>query len=220
MDVLDLKLDIQASPTPAGSRVAAVVLAAGMSRRMGDRPKLLLDLGGKPMIRRTVKNVLAFAPAETVVVTGHRADEVEAAIADLPVRIVRNPRHDEGQPTSVVAGIRALQSACDAVMIVLGDQPLVTAADLRSLVDAFERLDQGSILVPHHNGKRGNPVIFPTRFIPDVLSGGVNVGCRRLIDTHPDSVARVEMESAAFVSDCDTPQDYERLRAALSGASA
>ena len=191
-----------------------------MSRRMGERPKLLLDLAGKPMIRRTVENVLAFAPVETVVVTGHRADEVEAAIADLPVRIVRNPHHDEGQPTSVVAGIRALRGACDAVMIVLGDQPLVTAGDLRALVAAFERLGQGSILVPHHDGRRGNPIIFPIRFIPDVLSGGVNVGCRRLIETHPDAVVRVEMDSAAFVTDCDTPEDYERLRAAIVRSAA
>ena len=196
-------------------RIAAVVLAAGSSRRMGDRHKLLLDIAGEPMIRRTVRNVLDSSPVETVVVTGHRADEVEAVLADLPVKIVRNPDHENGQPTSVAAGIRALSVPCDAIMVALGDQPQVTAADLAELVAAYGKLDGPSILVPHHHGQRGNPVVFAARHVPAVLSGSVNVGCRRLIETHGDEVARVEMESDAFTVDCDTPEDFENLRRRL-----
>jgi molybdenum cofactor cytidylyltransferase len=209
--LFDLKRAFATAPRPEKIRVAAVVLAAGSSRRMGERYKLLLDVGGEPMIRRTVRNVLAFAPVETVVVTGHRAEAVEAALTGLPVKTVRNPDHAEGQPTSVVAGVRALSLPCDAVMIVLGDQPQVTAADLADLVAAYGRLGAESILVPHHDGRRGNPIVFAVRHVPEVLSGAVNVGCRHLIETHAEEVARVEMASDAFTLDCDTPDDYERL---------
>ena len=126
-------------------RLSAVVLAAGMSARMGESPKLLLDVGGMPMVRRTVTNVLSFAPVETVVVTGHRAAEIEAALAGLPVTFVRNDAHRQGQPTSVAAGVRGLTAHCHAVMIVLGDQPLLTADHLRSVAKAYRQLDRSSI---------------------------------------------------------------------------
>lgn len=198
---------------PADDRLllSVVVLAAGVSRRMDGRFKLLLDLGGEPMIRRTVRNVLASEPVETVVVTGHRADEVEAALAGLPVIFVRNPDHQQGQPTSVAAGVRTLAAFCQAVMIVLGDQPLVEPDDLRDLVETYRRIDQGSILVPHHGGKRGNPILFAARHIPFVVTGGLNVGCRHLIETHGDEVAKVEFDRDVFTLDCDTPDDYDRL---------
>jgi molybdenum cofactor cytidylyltransferase len=214
-DLLDLDLGIKQPTADSDLKVAAVVLAAGRSSRMGERMKLLLDIDGMPMIRRTVGNVIAIDPVETVVVTGHRAEEVEAALDRLPIRIVRNPRHAEGQPTSAAAGVRALTRHCNAVMVVLGDQPLVGPDELRALVAAYRQLDGGSILVPHHNGQRGNPIIFAARHIPSIVSGGLNVGCRKLIDTHPDEVAKVEFASEAFTLDCDTPEDYEELIARL-----
>jgi len=214
---LDLKLDLRAPPSDAAIRVAVVVLAAGASRRMGGAMKLLLDVGGAPMIRRTVENVLAFRPTETVVVTGHRGEEVEAALAGLPVRLVRNDRHAEGQPTSVAAGVRALTAPCDAVMVVLGDQPAISPADLRALVGAYEAEPAMPILVPHHKGRRGNPVVFAARYIPEVLRGGINVGCRHLIEEHGAEVARPEFDSDVYVLDCDTPDDYRVLLARLEG---
>jgi molybdenum cofactor cytidylyltransferase len=218
--LLDLRLDLAGDAAATGIRVAAVVLAAGSSRRMGGRAKLLLDVRGEPMIRRTVANVLAAAPVETVVVTGDRAGGIAAALAGLPVRLVHNPRHAEGQPTSVAAGVRALSVACDAVMVALGDQPQVTPADLRALVAAYERLAEPSILVPHFGGRRGNPVIFAVRHVPEVLSGSVRVGCRHLIEAHPDAVAAVEMASDAYTVDCDTPEDYAALLRRLGGTGA
>ncbi len=206
--------------------VSAVVLAAGMSSRMEGAFKLLLDCGGEPMIRRTVRNVLATEPVETVVVTGHRAEEVEAALAGLadtagrPFKVVRNPDHQQGQPTSVAAGVRALSSYCQAVMVVLGDQPLVRPGDLRALAAAYRGIDRGSILVPHHGGKRGNPILFAARHIPEVVSGGLNVGCRRLIETHGDDVAKIEFDRDVFTLDCDTPEDYSRMVERLKSEAA
>lgn len=208
-----------ATRAPMRVRVSAVVLAAGLSARMGDQAKMLLDLAGKPMIRRTVENVLASEPAETIVVTGHRAEEIEAALSGLAVRCVRNPLYAEGQPTSVVAGVRALTQPCDAVMIVLGDQPLVTAADFHKLIDAYQTMERHSILSPHHQGKRGNPVVFAARHIPSIASGGFNVGCRRLIETHAEEVCCAELGSDVFTTDCDTPEDYRRLKERLEASA-
>jgi molybdenum cofactor cytidylyltransferase len=192
-------------------RVSVVVLAAGLSARMGDSPKLLLDVGGAPMIRRTVQNVLDFAPAETVVVTGHLAEKIEAALNGLPVRHVRNPEYRQGQPTSVAAGVRALSAPCDAIIIMLGDQPLVTADHLRRLSSAYAQLDRESIVVPYHKDKRGNPILIAARHISTVISGGLNIGCRRLVETQSADVCRAQFDSDVYVVDCDTPDDYRRL---------
>ena len=218
--LLDLKLDLHLPPRIEGTCVATLILAAGASKRMGEQLKLLLDVGGEPMIHRTVRNVVAFAPVETIVVTGYQAEGIEAALARLPVRFVRNPLYEQGQPTSVAAGVRALTAPCEAVMVVLGDQPMLTPDDMRALIAAYEGLVEHSILVPHHQGERGNPVVFAARHIPDVVSGGINVGCRRLIETDGDAVARPEFVTEAYTTDCDTPEDYHRLLARFDGAPA
>ncbi len=205
-------LELNTHPAPAVG-ISAVILAAGSSARMGRGPKLLLDIGGAPMIRRTVENVLEFGPVETVVVTGRGAADIEAALAGLPVAFVHNPDHEHGQPTSVAAGVKALSAPCRAVMIVLGDQPLVTADHLRALAVAYEALEGASILVPHHRGRRGNPVVIGTRHIPAITGGGDRG--RPMIDTGGDDVGRVEFDSDVFVFDCDTPRDYRRLLARL-----
>ena len=114
-------------------------------------------------------------------------------------------------------GVRALSAACDAVMIGLGDQPQVMAEDLRALVAAYEGLTQPSILVPQFDGRRGNPIIFAVRHVPEVLRGTVRVGCRRLIENHADEVAAVEMASDVFTTDCDTPEEYAELLRRLGG---
>ncbi len=197
--------------------VSAVVLAAGRSVRMGDRAKLLLDVGGMPMIRRSVSNVLGIHPAETVVVTGHRAAEVAAALAGLPVRLAHNPSYGDGQATSVAAGVRALRTACDAVLVLPGDQPLVTPGHLRQLIGSYAGDGGFSIVIPQYRGLRGTPVLFAARHIPAVAGGGLDPGCRRLIETRDREVARIEFEDDVFVFDCDTPDDYRRLLSRMEG---
>jgi molybdenum cofactor cytidylyltransferase len=194
--------------------VSAVVLAAGLSSRMEGRHKLLLDVGGEPMVRRVVRAVLGIPPAEVVVVTGYRAGDVVTALEGLPVRFVHNEAYAEGQPGSVITGIRALTEFCQAVMVVLGDQPLLTPAHLRALRDAYTTAEAGkSIFVPFSGGARGNPVMFAAHHIPEIANGGLNVGCRRLIDSHPDLVAKIELGDEAFIRDCDTPDEYAALQA-------
>ena len=201
-------------------KISAIVLAAGRSSRMVDRHKLLLDIGGQTMIRRSVETVLAIAPVETIVVTGYEAAEITAALDGLPLRLVHNPRWEEGQPTSVAAGVRALGQHCHAIMVVPGDQVLLTPAHLSDLVTAFRQIGDRSILVPFHRAQRGNPILFAAHHGPEVASGGLNIGCRHLIETNGDKVARVEFDSDAYSVDCDTPADYAALAARLAGAAA
>jgi len=207
-------------PEAGRLRVAAVVLAAGLSRRMELGPKLLLDLAGEPMIRRTVRNVLAMGPSEIVVVTGANAGEVEAALAGLPLRCAFNPEFRAGQEGSVICGVGALRESCDAVMVALGDKPLVTAEHLRALVARFAKLSGRSILAPHHAGAPGNPVTFAAKHIASIAAGKVRVGCRRLIESLPDEVAVEEVGSEVYTLDCDTREDYERLKRLFDPAAA
>jgi molybdenum cofactor cytidylyltransferase len=197
------------------ARYSAVVLAAGASTRMAGRHKLLLPLGGEPVIRRTVRAVLGANPREVVVVTGNQADAVANALAGLDAKMVFNPRHAEGQMTSVATGVAALEARCDAVMICLGDMALLESADYEELADAFAAQSRAAILVPWRDGIRGNPVVFASSFIPEVLAGNRNLGCRKLIADHPEDVHAYEPGHDRFFVDLDTPRDYARLRERL-----
>ncbi len=197
-------------------RFSAVVLAAGSSTRMPGKHKLLLPLGDEPVIGRTVRAVLAAGPAETVVVTGSQAQAVEAALSGLPMRIAFNPRYEEGQMTSVATGVAALSVPCDAIMICLGDMSLLEPADYRELADAFAARPHGSIVVPHRDGMRGNPVVFASSYAPAIIAGDRNLGCRNLIADNPDEVYAYAPAHDRFFVDLDTPQDYARLRERLA----
>jgi molybdenum cofactor cytidylyltransferase len=200
-------------------RFSAIVLAAGTSSRMRGRHKLLLPVGGEPVIRRTVRTVLEAQPQEVVVVTGFQERAVSEALAGLPIRLQSNVQFAQGQMTSMAAGAAALGKPTDAVMVCLGDMVLLTCADYRELVDAFARLGDRSILVPHHQGQRGNPVVFAARHLPEVISGRRNPGCRRLIADYPEEVFVYESTHDRFVADMDTPEDYARMvdRLGLAG---
>ncbi len=195
---------------------SAILLAAGSSSRMEGSFKQLLPLptvdGLEPVVRVTARAILAAEPAEVVVVIGYRGREVSNALADLPVSFRSNPRYAEGQMTSVTAGLSALQASCTAVMICLADMVLVQPEDYRTLANIFVDLPRDAILVPHHNGQRGNPVTFAASRVPEVLSGAVNPGCRKLIADHPQDVVCREFAHDRYTTDMDTLADYTRIR--------
>jgi CTP:molybdopterin cytidylyltransferase MocA len=195
----------------AAERCAAVVLAAGLSRRMGAQNKLLLPLGGQPMIQHVVQSVLAAGFVEVVVVLGHQADDVRRALAPLGVRSVVNADFDSGQVSSVRAGLRALTQPTDAVMVCLGDQPLLTGADFAGLLAAYRQRPHGSILVPMRGGRRGNPVVLDWPSARETLERGTNFGCRQFMDENPERVYRWPATSDHYVRDVDEPADYQAV---------
>lgn len=191
--------------------VSAVLLAAGLSQRMGERNKLALDIAGEPLLRRTARTLLGSSLDEVVVVLGHEAGSARSLLTGLPVRVVENPHYREGQMTSVHCGLQALHKDCRGVMICLSDQPLLQSSDIDRLVDAFLNECSKSVLVPTHQGQRGNPIVLDFSHRDAILSGDRNLGCKRLIAKNPELVWPLPMDNNHCVFDLDTPEDYARL---------
>jgi molybdenum cofactor cytidylyltransferase len=203
-------------PAPEkGRAIAAVVLAAGRSSRMGGPNKLLAEIGGKPLVRIVVDAVLASRARPVVVVTGHQRAKVEAALAGLPVKFVHNPHFADGLGTSLKAGIAALPAEADGAIVCLGDMPQVDAALIDRLIGAFDP-DHGALVVlPTIDGKRGNPVVWSRRFFPDLMAVEGDVGARYLIGRYTEAVAEVPLTGTAALTDVDTPEALEAVRAEL-----
>ena len=202
----------EAQPEPVRRpKVAALVLAAGQSRRMGERNKLLIEVDGRPMLRHAVEAATGAGVRETVVVTGHERERVEAALAGLPVRFVHNPDYAEGLSTSLKAGVGALGRKVDGALVLLGDMPRVTAEHLRRLIEAFDPTEGRGIVVPTHHGKRGNPVLWARAYFAAMRDLQGDVGAKHLIGEHEDEVAEVDLPDEATLLDVDTPEALQHL---------
>src|SRR5689334_2527231 len=151
-----------------GQRIAAVLLAAGRSTRMGGPNKLLAEIGGRPLVRIAAEQALASRADPVIVVTGHQRERVEAALAGLPVRLVHNPDYAQGLGSSVRTGIAAVPTEADGAVVCLGDMPQVDAKLINALVEAFDPAKGALAVVPTIDGNRGNPVLWSRRFFPDL----------------------------------------------------
>jgi molybdenum cofactor cytidylyltransferase len=211
--------DARPVAVPRAPRVGGLVLAAGQSRRMGALNKLLVEIDGKPMVRRVVETALAAGLAPVVVVIGHQAERVRAVLAGLPVTTVENPDYRDGLSTSLKAGVAALPSEIDGALICLGDMPLVTPGDIARLLAAFNPTEARAIVVPTRRGKRGNPVLWGRRFFAEMREGAGDTGAKHLIGAYPELVAEVEMPGDAVLVDIDTPQALADLAVSRSAAS-
>jgi len=195
-------------------KTAALVLAAGQSRRMGKANKLLARIEGKALVRAAVEAATASRADKVVVVTGHEAAKVEAALGGLDISCVRNSAYAEGLSTSLAAGIDALAEQFDRVIILLGDMPLVTAAMIDRMIITADTSRAGAILIATNKGKRGNPVLFPQVFFDKLRTihrdtGSSDTGARHLIAAYGDQVIEVEFGKAAS-ADIDTPEALAR----------
>jgi molybdenum cofactor cytidylyltransferase len=195
----------------SSTRFSAVVLAAGQSSRMGGANKLLLAFEGEALVRRTVRTVLAAGVQETVVVTGYQGREVMRAVLDLPVIVQPNLLYEDGQMRSVAAGVAALTQATDAIIVCPGDLPLLRPEDLHELMDVYLAHPDSSIVIPRHQGERGNPIVFGAAYAPEVAAGRRLIGCRKLAQQYPEETFWYEAAHDRFTTDCDTPQAYQQL---------
>lgn len=192
------------------TRVAALVLAAGGSSRMGS-PKQLLDWGGRPLVRAAVEVALAARLDPLLVVVGGAQAQVADALAGLPLRMIANPDHATGQSSSLRAGIAALGQNADAVVVLLGDQPFVTAAIVEQLVAEW-RASGAAIIAPTYAGQRGNPVLFARTVFPELLAVQGDQGARAVLAADRARLRLVAFDDSRPLADIDTPEDYERLR--------
>jgi molybdenum cofactor cytidylyltransferase len=203
-------------PAPEkGRNIAAIVLAAGRSSRMGGPNKLLAEITGRPLVRIAVEEALGSRASPVIVVTGHQRERVEAALAGLPVKFVHNPDFAEGLGTSLKAGIMALPAQADGVIVCLGDMPHVDAALIDRLTAAFDPDKGALIVVPTIDGKRGNPVVWARRFFPDLTAVEGDVGARYLIGRYPEAVVEVPLTGNAALTDIDTPEALSAVKAEL-----
>jgi molybdenum cofactor cytidylyltransferase len=197
---------------PEPTRIAAIVLAAGRSTRMGAANKLLANVGGKPMVRHPVEAAVASQAHPVLVVTGHQADDVRAALAGLDVTLVANPDFALGLSTSLKAGIRAVSADAIGAVVLLGDMPRINATHLDTMIAACASPAGAAIVVPVHQGQRGNPVLWPAELFGEMLALEGDAGARSLLAKHPDRVREIDLGTDAVLMDVDTPDALARLR--------
>lgn len=194
--------------------ISAIILAAGMSTRMG-RPKQLLKVGYSTLIRIITENVLVSNVDEVHVVTGYKQKEVSAAIDDLPVKVVFNPRYKEGQGTSLALGAKSISDSTSALLVFMVDQPMISASLINMLIAEFQKRSCLA-LRPVCNGLPGHPVIFSGALIDELKSLSGDKGARQALKKLEDRVVYFSVGDEAVIFDIDTPKDYEDLIAKLN----
>lgn len=187
-------------------RVTAIVLAAGQSRRMGAVNKLLIKFNDYPMIKHVAKTLSESGLDEIIVITGFEADKIKNVLIDYDVKFVDNPNYEQGLSTSLVAGLRSVDEMTDAVIICLGDMPMVTSEGIKQLIKEFEPGAGKEICVPTYQGKRGNPILWSRRFINEMLQLEGDVGAKHLLFKYDDIVHEVAMQDSGVLLDFDTRQ--------------
>ena len=205
---------VEAKPSGGAKqpRVAALLLAAGQSRRMGPENKLLAEVDGKAMVV-SVARALKNSHADPILaVSGHDYEAVEALLSEEGLKFVHNPAFASGISSSVKRGLGALPGEVDGVIVCLGDMPKVTSAVIDRLIAAFDPLEGRAICVPTWQGKAGNPMLFASRFIPEVQTLSGDVGARSLLSDYPELVCEVPVDGPGVLIDADTPESLARLR--------
>lgn len=188
--------------------ICAMVLAAGLSRRMGVQ-KLLLPFGGKTVIAHIVDQIIESTVDETYVVVGHEGERVSRELSDRRISIVVNSEYESGMLSSVRCGLIALPQECRAVLVALGDQPSLTTKLLDQMVRSFKETEK-KILVPIHNGRRGHPLLFSLGYRDEIMTRYDDVGLRGLLNAHPDDVFDLSVSTSSVLLDMDYPPDYQR----------
>ncbi|MEE9241131.1 MAG: nucleotidyltransferase family protein [bacterium] len=200
--------------------ISAILLAAGLSQRLG-RNKLLLSPGGVPIVRRAAMALLDSRAAEVIVVTGHEAEKVRAALDELDVRFVHNPDYETGQGMSLLTGLAEAAREAEGYLFALGDQPFMTTRLIDRLIGAFGS-SQAHVAAPFYKGRRGNPILISRELREDLLALGGDEGARSIVSRvqaeSPDRFAAVEAASEALFWDIDTEEDYEKVLSGLRAA--
>lgn len=189
--------------------IAAVLLAAGRSSRMGAGSKLLLPhpVDKQPLLWHAAQSVLALELREVLVVVRPDLPALAAALAELPVRIVPNAEYAQGMATSLRAGIAALAPDVQAALVVLGDTPEVDPAVFAALLGAYQA-EGRPMTLPVYDGIPGPPTLFSRAAFPALAQLTGDQGGRRIMVEHPDWVTRVPLPLALIPRDIDTPDDY------------
>lgn len=205
------------SATPNPPVIAAIILAAGSSRRFGADNKLLAEVDGRPLVAGVIAAAEAAGLAPILVVTGHEAERIVAATAAAGRRFVHNPRHGEGIGTSIAAGIAALGADVEGALVAQGDMPAVTADLVHRLLGPFVAGGCERIVHPVlADGRQGNPVIWPRRLFASLMTLTGDRGGKRLIEAEGEAAARIAVAGDGAMADIDTQDELAAYRSARS----
>ena len=187
-------------------RIAAVILAAGLSSRMPVN-KLLVPIRGKAVVRHVADAALASRATPVIVVTGSCASAIRAGLSGLDLQIVENKDFANGLSESLKCGVRHVPDDCEGAVILLGDMPFVTPALIDHLIESLNVSQGRAICVPVRKGRRGNPVLWSCDFFPELLQLEGDAGAKRLMALHEDVLYEVETPDDGALIDIDTPDD-------------
>lgn len=193
----------------------AVVLAAGESKRMG-KPKMLLPFGESTILETVIRSLLDANFPNVLVVLGAESTRLSELLCNYPVQTVYNPNYSQGMLSSVQAGFAALPSVAQSVLVVLGDQPTVSAPVLERIMAAAQN-SHDSIVLPVYQGRRGHPVLIPAKFRTEITSLSHSIGLRQLLQCHPDAVLEIRVDSPEILQDIDDPQAYQEALSKKEG---
>jgi molybdenum cofactor cytidylyltransferase len=214
MGVGGLLMEITSRPQPrqvadnSEFKVAALILAAGQSRRMGKDNKLTMLVQGKPMVRYPVEAAKAAGIKDILIVTGHQEQEVRSVIGKADVQYITNDQYADGLSTSLIAGIGQIPDSASHALVMLGDMPKISAAMVSKMLENAENADPATIVMATHDGKRGNPVLWPRLYFDALEKVAGDTGARHIIGQNMDHVVEVELGPAASL-DIDTPEAFE-----------
>ncbi|RLB93286.1 MAG: molybdenum cofactor cytidylyltransferase [Deltaproteobacteria bacterium] len=194
---------------PPQKKIAGVILAAGSSSRMG-KTKQLMPFGKTTLLGQVVEAAKESALHEIIIVLGYKAEQICQTLDPANTKIILNKDYSNGQSTSLIKGLENVSSVCDAAMFLLGDQPLVTAAIINRLMNAFEAAN-ALITIPYCNDQRGNPVIIARPLFHRLKSLSADIGARDLFDEFKESILKVQITDKAILIDVDTMDDYKNL---------
>lgn len=190
-------------------KITALLLAAGMSKRMGGENKLLHPWLDSSVIRHCAKNLCQSGVDEVLVITGRDHLLIEDELADLPVRFVYNKAFASGMQSSLKIGWNHVSAVTSGVLIALGDMPFVGSREISLLMSEFQKQSGEKIIAPVFAGHRGHPVIFPIEFRERVLSEpNGDYGCNYLIKENPARLLEVSFPTAVTLRDVDQPEDF------------
>lgn len=193
-------------------KVSAILLAAGLSRRMGTENKLLKKTNGLPLVLHAAQALAQSKVEDIIAVLGHEADAVEAALSNIAqLRCIVAPNYAAGIAHSLKAGLAALSQDADGALICLGDMPFVSSDIFNDLIAAFDPVAGRSIVAPIYNGQRGNPVLWGRRFFADMSELSGDEGARKLLLSHHELLFELDVNTPHVVTDMDCPKDFESL---------
>ena len=193
------------------AKIVGLVLAAGSSKRMGNLNKLIAEVKGKPMLNHILDALSSIKLEDILIVTGHQNKKVEEVITNENAKIIYNPDHKKGLSSSLKRGLDALPKNTDGILVCLGDMPLITHEIIEKLILSFDPVEGRSICIPVVGRKRGNPVLWSSKFFPDIKKISGDIGAKTLLDKYSDEVYEVPINQDEILIDIDTPEGLDSI---------